>query len=298
MQEHISVLLHETVNILDPKEGETIVDATLGAGGHAKLVADRVGEYGYLIGIDEDEDAITRTRQALSGSRAKIFLAQNNFRNIDRVVADAQASAVNGIIFDLGLSTPQLEKSGRGFSFQKDEPLHMTFSKEVHEKVTAEVIVNEWSQETLEDILRGFGEERFARRIAGAIVTVRQAKHISRTGELVEIIEHAVPAWYRHRKTHCATKTFQALRIAANDEMGALSEGLEKGFALLAPGGKMAVITFHSIEDRFVKNFFKQKASEGKGILLTKKPIAPTKEETENNRRARSAKLRGLQKVL
>lgn len=298
MQEHISVLLHETVNILDPKPGETIVDATLGAGGHTRLVAEKVGEHGRLIGIDEDEDAIQRTKNALAGIKTQVFLAKNNFRHIDRVVSDAQVGAVNGIIFDLGLSTPQLEKSGRGFSFQKDEPLHMTFAKDVQGRITAEVILNEWSQETLEDILRGFGEERFAKRIAEAIVSAREVQPITRTGELVEIIESAVPAWYRHRKIHCATKAFQALRVAANDEMGALTEGLEKGFELLAPGGRMAVITFHSIEDRFVKNFFKQKASEGKGVLLTKKPIAPTREEVESNRRARSAKLRGLQKVL
>jgi 16S rRNA (cytosine1402-N4)-methyltransferase len=283
---------------LDPKQGGVYVDATLGAGGHTRLICERIGAQGTLIGIDEDEDALIRAKAATEGLGTNMHLIRGNFRNVAQIVHDLGYEHINGIMFDLGLSTPQLETSGRGFSFQRDEPLLMTFGKEGSALITAEVIVNEWSLETLTDILRGFGEERFAKRIASAIVAARETRRITRTSELVEIISHAVPAWYCHRKIHFATKTFQALRIAANDEMNALPEGLAGALELLAPGGIMAVISFHSLEDRFVKHFFKQKAQEGAGTLLTKKPIVPDKEELTHNRKARSAKLRALQKVL
>lgn len=204
--------------------------------------------------------------------------------------------SIDGVAFDLGFSTFQLETAGRGFSFLRDEPLIMTFSSvEGGRPFTAEDIVNGWSEETLSNILFGYGEERFSRQIAKAIVEARRKERITTTNALVEIVKAAVLGGYRNGPLHPATRTFQALRIAVNDELMALSEGLTGAFESLKPGGKMAVVSFHSIEDRIVKNFFKEKVAEG-AVLLAKKPIAPTFQETRMNPRSRSAKLRLIKK--
>lgn len=297
MTEHIPVLLHETVDGLALATGDIVIDGTVGGGSHSKEICKHIGASGVLIGIDADSTTLERARKALAGCTAQVHLTQNNFRNIDEAARQAGNATPNKILLDLGISSFDIEVSGRGFSFQKDEPLLMTLADMIDEStVTAQEIVNEWAEESIADILYGFGEERFSRRIAGAIVQARKEKRIESTSDLVTIIEGAVPGWYRNKRTHPATKTFQALRIAVNDEMGALSEVLEKGFNMLASGGRFAIISFHSLEDRMVKQFFIEKEKSGLAKRVTKKPITPSEKELEHNKRARSAKLRILEK--
>lgn len=287
---HTSVLLHQSIDGLSIVPGDIFVDGTLGSGGHSALVASKFGEKVNIIGIDRDRDAIERSRMTLSKLSKNITLIQDNFRNIDTVLRKIGINRVNKILLDVGLSSDQLETSGRGFTFQKDEPLLMTFEKE--SPVNAEVAINEWSEESLGQILKGFGEERYAKKIAKAIAEYRKTKRIKTTAELVSIIQNATPKSYHHGRIHPATKTFQALRIAVNDELNSLTEGLKRGFEILESGGRIAVISFHSLEDRIVKQFFNEIKKTGKGTLAFKKPITPTEEEIKNNPRARSAKLR------
>lgn len=301
VMKHIPVLLQECITLLDPKGGETVVDCTLNRAGHSLVLAKKIGKEGQLIGIDLDADAIAEAKknfQAAKFALPKIFIERTNFRHIDEVVQNAGVSHVDKILLDLGLSSHELDVSGRGFSFQRDEPLLMTFdSKPTKETVTAYDVVNSWNESTLADIIYGFGDEKYARRIAKAIVLAREEKPIGSTLELVGIIRGAVPSAYTRMKTHFATKTFQAIRMAVNDELGALEEVLEKAVRLLRQGGKMAVITFHSGEDRLVKRFFIDKVRAGEIKLLHKKPLAPTREEIISNPRARSAKVRGIEKI-
>ncbi len=295
---HQSVLLHEVITHLDIKKGDAVLDGTVNGGGHSKAFCAHLGKEGRLIGIDQDKDALERATKALSACAAPHSLIQENFRNLDLVLQNLGMKTVDKILLDLGFSSFQIETSGRGFSFQKDEPLLMTLKASPKpEDLTAEEIVNTWEEEHIADIIYGFGEERFSRRIAKGIVEARAKKHITTTGELSQIITESVPARYRSGKIHPATKTFQALRITVNDELGALTEGLEKGIRALSHGGRMAVISFHSLEDRIVKNMFRQKQKEGIVSILTKKPITPSKEETLGNKRARSAKLRVIEKL-
>lgn len=297
---HASVLLHEVIEGLAVKDGETFVDMTTNGGGHSSVICPFLGEKGTLIGIDADANALEKAKEKLSGCKAAVHLVPENFRNISSVLKALEREKVDKVLFDLGLSSNELENSGRGFSFQKDEPLLMTFSNDPSKVTfTAEDIVNTWDEENIATILSGYGEERFAKRIAERIVEARAMQKIHTTKELVGIIQLAVPGWYRSaRKIHFATKTFQALRMAVNDEIRALEEALNGAWEALSPRGRIAVISFHSMEDRLVKKFFKEKASEGKGRLLTKKPIVPGEEELRNNKRARSAKLRIIEKVL
>lgn len=292
---HKSVLLQETIDGLDIKASDTIVDCTLNGGGHTSEVFKRFGDKVNVIGIDADQSAIDRAEKKI-GKRKNFDTVCTNFRNLDAALQEVGAEKADKYIFDLGLSSDQLESSGRGFSFKKDEPLAMTFAVSGEEAVTAEQIVNDWSEESIAAILMGYGEESFAKKIAKAIVTERKTKKIETTTDLVKIIDIATPVWYQRKKTHPATKTFQALRIATNDEVSALEEGLAKAFEHLDGDGRIAVITFHSIEDRVVKQFFKQKANVGEGKLITKKPIIPTRDEVKDNPRSRSAKLRIIEK--
>ncbi|MCC2630928.1 MAG: mraW [Candidatus Paceibacter sp.] len=294
---HTSVLLHESIDGLAIVPGDVYVDGTLGSGGHAEEVAKRFGTSVRIIGIDMDADALARSRSRLEIVGAQADYVQGNFRNIDSILETLGITSVNRVLLDIGLSSNQLEESGRGFSFMRDEPLQMTFAKDVVEgDTTAETVVNEWSEETLATIIYGFGEERYSRRIAKAIVEARKIEPITTTGQLVEVIASAVPAGYKKGKIHFATRTFQAIRIAVNQELQALTEGLQKSFDLLAFGGRLAVISFHSLEDRIVKNFFRALAQDGKGILITKKPLEAGDEEQATNRRSRSAKLRIIEK--
>jgi 16S rRNA (cytosine1402-N4)-methyltransferase len=295
---HTSVLLHESIDGLRLKAGDIVVDGTLGSGGHTEEIAKQFGKDIRIIGIDMDTDALARSKKRLKSVGARIDFVQSNFKDIATILDKLEIKAVNGILLDIGLSSNQLEESGRGFSFKTDEPLHMTFQKNPKEEdVTAKTVVNEWSEETLATIIKGFGEERFAKRIARAIVEYRQLEPIETTFQLVDVIGSGVPGKYRNNhKLHFATRTFQAIRIAVNQELIALEHGLVNGFERLAFGGRMSVISFHSLEDRIVKHFFRQKANEHEATLITKRPLTATEAELELNRRSRSAKLRIIEK--
>jgi len=295
--QHKTVLLQEAIDGLDIRAGDIFVDGTLGGGGHSEEVCRRFGNAVVMIGIDLDPEAISRTAARLKDFDCNIKSIQGSFRNIDSLLDTLGVGQVDKILLDIGLSSNQFEESGRGFSFQKDEPLIMSFKKDLSpEDLTAREIVNTWDEENIAAILEGYGEEQFARRIARRICQVRDLAPIETTSDLVDVVMGATPKFYHHRKIHAATKTFQALRITVNDEIESLKDGLRKGFERLNPSGRIAVISFHSLEDREVKNFFKQKEEEGKGKRITKKPIVPTEEERDENPRSRSAKLRILEK--
>ena len=301
---HKTVLLQESVDGLAIQKGDVVVDGTLGGGGHSEEIAKHFGADITLIGIDMDQKAIERARERISKITPHAHFFRDNFRNIRKVLEKADLKKVNNarhcnrILLDIGLSSDQFEVSGRGFSFKRDEPLLMTFAEDPKEhEFTAWTIINEWAEESIADVIYGYGEEQFSRRIAKAIIEAREFRPINTTLELVHIIEACVPFFYRKGKINPATKTFQALRIAVNDELGALKQGIADGFELLAPKGRLAVISFHSLEDRIVKQFFKKLKDEEKGIVITKKAIVPTDEETKSNPRARSAKLRIIEKI-
>src|SRR3989344_411229 len=290
---HKSVLLQESILMLDIKPTDVVVDATVGGAGHSSALASHLGESGVLIGLDVDSQAIESAQETLIGVKPTIHLKVENFRNLGTVLQGLSIKAADKYLFDLGWSSIQLESSGRGLSFQKDEPLLMTLSDKVTPStLTAGRIVNEWSEEQIRTIIHSYADERFAKRIAEAIVRQREISPIATTKELADLILAAVPGWYRNRKTHPATKTFQALRITVNDELDALQEGLRSAQAHLSTGGRIAVISFHSMEDRIVKRMFREWEKEGQGKILTKKPMTPSREEQQENPRSRSAKLR------
>jgi 16S rRNA (cytosine1402-N4)-methyltransferase len=294
---HKTVLLHESIDGLDIHPGDTYLDGTLGSAGHAEEALRKVNNDLIVIGLDRDTEALSRSKKRL-GEFTKIFLIESSYADLDKALFGIGIEKINRFMLDLGLSSDQFETSGRGFTFKNDEPLLMTFKKDLNEDdLTAKFIVNNWGEESMADIIYGYGEEKYSRRIAKAIVNYREKKSIDTTGELVEIISQAVPAFYRRGRLHPATKTFQALRITVNDELNSLKTGLIKGFEKLASGGRMAIISFHSLEDRIVKNFNKEKADSGKSKIITKRPITPTEEEIRENPRSRSAKLRILEKI-
>jgi 16S rRNA (cytosine1402-N4)-methyltransferase len=280
---------------LDIKEDDIVVDATLGGAGHAKAIADKLGPEGKLLGFDLDHAAIERAQNALRDAKCQVELIEANFRELGSALPARSVREINSALFDLGWSSFQLEAE-RGFSFNTNDPLLMTYSVNPSSGLTAQQIVNLWSESSLSDIIFGWGEERYARRIARALVERREKAKFTTARELAETIASAVPAAYRHGRIHPATRTFQALRIAVNDELGALKEGLESAWKLLKPGGRIAVITFHSIEDRQVKQYFAGLEKSGEGKRLTKKPMVPTDDELRENPRARSAKLRVIEK--
>ena len=293
---HKTVLLNESIDNLNLKPGAIFFDGTLGGAGHSSKVCSDFNGTVRIIATDKDNLAIKNAKEKLSKLGCKSDLVLSDYRHLDIVLTNLGVNKVDGILFDLGLSSDQLETSGRGFTFRNNEPLLMTFSED-EQKVNAKVILNNWSEETIADILYGYSDERYSRRIAKAIVESRKVKPIETTFDLVEIIKNSVPVGYRGGKTHFATKTFQALRIAVNDEITALKEGMKKGWEFLKKGGRIAVISFHSVEDREVKFFFKEKAKNGEGKLINKKPITPNDEEIKENPRSRSAKLRVIEKI-
>jgi 16S rRNA (cytosine1402-N4)-methyltransferase len=294
---HASVLLKEIIEGLDLQDGDIYLDATVGSGGHMEAIWEKMKDKIELYGIDADETSIAIAQEKMDLAGAKPKLGMLNFRNIDKASEIFDIKNPTKILFDLGWSSDQFEEGGRGFSFQKDEPLVMTLKSKVNEEdTTAWDVVNKWSEESLSDVIYGYGEEKYARRIAKAIVEIRKQKPIETSKELSEIIKNAVPMFYRFGRIHPATRTFQAIRIAVNDELRALEEGLRKAFEILKSDGRIAVISFHSLEDRIVKNFFKSLVAEGKGEVLNKKPITPTEEEINRNPRSRSAKLRIFKK--
>ncbi len=294
---HKPVLLHEAIDGLALRANDIVVDATLGGAGHAALIAQALGKKGMLIGIDADHDAIERARVALANIAAKTIFIEGNFRDFAAELQKHGISRIDKALFDLGWSSYQLD-AGRGFSLKSDEPLLMTFAKEPKAgALTAARIVNEWAEVSIADVLYGWGEERYSRRIAKAIVERREKKHFLTAKELAETISASVPPRYRFGRIHPATRTFQALRIAVNDELGALASGLKAAWEALAPQGRIAVIAFHSLEDRIVKQIFKQWEDDGKGERITRKPLIASSREIAENPRARSAKLRIIQKI-
>lgn len=299
---HRTVLLQETIDGLNLGKNAVVVDGTFGGGGHSWEICHRFPDV-KIIAFDQDADTFSAKGGPASGwKKCNISFHNENFRNLDKVLKKEGIDKVDGIIFDLGLSSDQLENSGRGFSFLKDEPLLMQMKNRAEdgpaeEDPTAADIVNTWSEKSLADIIYGYGEEKFSRRIAKGIVRARERERIKTTFDLVKVIEDAVPAVYRRSRLHYATKTFQALRIAVNDELGALKEGLEKGFEVLKVGGRIGVISFHSLEDRIVKKFYKEKEKDSLGKSIYKKPVTAGDEEILQNNRARSAKLRILEKI-
>ena len=293
MESHVTVLKEVAVEALALKDSSRIVDATLGSGGHAALILSRLGKEGVLIALDLDETAIEAARGSLTGM-ANVNLVRENFRNIDRVL---KGQKVDGILADLGWRMEQFSGNGKGFSFRVDEELLMTLGDPKDYPFTARDIVNDWKEEDIANVLKGYGEERYAKRIAKRIVEVRVKHPIMTTFDLVHIIETSVPSAYQRGRIHAATRTFQALRIAVNDELDALRDFIHKAVKALDTKGRLVIITFHSLEDRIVKHTFKGFMEAGEGTVLTKKPIRATEEETKENTRSRSAKLRIFEKA-
>lgn len=295
---HVTVLRKEGVEGLALTPDAIVVDATLGAGGHTSEILKILNTDGTLIALDADPTALDALKGTLEG-KATLHLVNANFRNIDTVLSDLAIEHVDAILADLGWRMEQFAEGGKGFSFQIDEPLDMTFGDPTNTDAypfTAKDIVNEWSEDSIANVLKGYGEERFAKRIARKIAEVREQNPITTSGELVAVVNDAVPAFYKTGKTHPATRTFQALRIAVNDELASLEEFIGKSVAALSPKGRLAIITFHSIEDRIVKHTFRTLKEEGTVSLITKKPITSNDEELHSNPRARSAKLRIIEK--
>lgn len=300
---HLPVLQKEVIEYLDPKTNENFVDATIGLGGHTIAILERTAPEGKVLGIELDPELYRK----LAGTKInRLILKNDSYINLKKIVEEHNFKPVQGILFDLGISSWHLEKSGRGFSFQRDEPLDMRYSEQCY--LTAGKIVNEWSEKEIEKILREYGQERFSRGIAKKIVTRRKAEPIKTTLQLVKIIKEAVPKKYHRGKPrrsaygtlrgrHPATRTFQALRIAVNDELENIKKALPQALEVLASDGRIVIISFHSLEDRIVKNFFKENTKKGQLEVLTKKPISPGLEELKKNPRSKSAKLRAATRL-
>jgi 16S rRNA (cytosine1402-N4)-methyltransferase len=303
--QHKPVLYQEIIHALQPRSGGRYVDGTLGAGGHARGILEACAPDGQLLGLDVDPQALALARETLAPYEGRIHLAQASHITLADQLASLDWDAIDGIILDLGASSMQFDNPERGFSFMQDGPLDMRFG--VNATMSAEEIVNTFEQKELADIIFKYGEDRDARKIARAIV---QSRPLHTTGQLVAVIEKASPR--RGDKTHPATQTFQALRIAVNDELAAVEKTLPQAVASLKVGGRCAVISFHSLEDRIVKEYFREQSKdlinppyeriyevERKAIvkLVNKKPIVPTEEEIKENPRARSAKLRVIEKL-
>ncbi len=306
---HIPVLQKEVLKYLNPKPNENFIDCTIGEGGHTLAILERNGPKGKVLGIEWDLKQIENCKLKIKNFKERVILVWDNFANLKAITERERFWQVSGILFDLGLSSWHLEESKRGFSFLRNEPLVMRYNRNhgesisrdssgisVEEGLTAEKIVNEWPEKEIEKILKEFGQERFAKQIAKKIIEERKSKTIKTTFQLVEIIKQATPPWYQRRKIHPATRTFQALRIAINDELNNLEMALPQALEILKKGGRMVVISFHSLEDRIVKNFFRKKSKKNL-IILNKNPIRPTFEEIKINPRSRSAKLRVAQKI-
>lgn len=307
---HKSVLLEETIESLNIKPDGVYVDGTLGGGGHAYEVCRRLGEGGRLIGIDQDADAIAAASERLKEFGDKVTIVRSNYENIEGVLRELGIGEVDGIYLDLGVSSYQLDTADRGFTYrEEDAPLDMRMDQRNTE--TAKDIVNNYTESELFHIIRDYGEDRFAKNIAKHIVRARQEKEIETTGELTEIIKAAIPAKVRATGGHPAKRTFQAIRIELNKELEVLENSIDTMTELLAPGGRLSIITFHSLEDRIVKNRFRTNENpctcppdfpvcmcgkKSRGRVVTRKPILPSEEELSENKRSKSAKLRVFEK--
>jgi 16S rRNA (cytosine1402-N4)-methyltransferase len=290
---HTAVLKKEVLEYLDPKKNENFVDGTVGEGGHAEDILNKNGPEGKVLGIDLDPQQIVYSHWLEAIFNGRVILINDSYTNLKEILERKNFGAVNGILLDLGMSSAQLEGTQKGFSFQVDQGLDMRYN-DLTGYLTAEKIVNEYPEERIEKILREYGEEKFSKKIAKNIVEQRKQGRIKTTFQLIEIIKDATPSSYWRGKIHYATRTFQALRIAVNDELENIKKVLPDALSVLAPGGRLVVISFHSLEDRIVKDFFR-KAKEIK--LLTKKPVTAGRDELSKNPRSRSAKLRAIIKL-
>jgi 16S rRNA (cytosine1402-N4)-methyltransferase len=296
---HLPVLQKEILEYLDPKPNQNFIDATLGEGGHTLAILERTFPSGKVLGIDWSPEIIENWSSALlkiKNLRKRLILVCDNFANLTKIVKKLNFKDVSGILFDLGLSSWHLEKSKRGFSFLREEILDMRYNLKT-QILKASDIVNSWPIYQIEKILREYGQEQFARKISKEIEKERKKNKIQTTFQLVKIIKRATPSWYHHQRIHFATKTFQALRIAVNDELNNLKKALPQTLEILEKSGKLVVISFHSLEDRIVKNFFRENFKKGSLKILTKKPITPSLKEIKSNPRSRSAKLRAGEKI-
>ena len=308
--EHKSVLLYETVDSLNIRPDGIYVDGTLGGGGHAYEVCRRLGEHGRLIGIDQDADAIAAATKRLEPFADKVTVVRSNYENIASVLHELGIEKVDGIYLDLGVSSYQLDTASRGFTYREDAPLDMRMDQ--RNTQTAADIVNTYSEMELYRIIREYGEDRFAKNIAKHIVRQRQEKPYETTGELIETIKAAIPAKIRATGGHPAKRTFQAIRIELNHELDVLNCSIDTMIDLLNPGGRLSIITFHSLEDRIVKKRFRDNENpcicppefpvcmcgrKSKGTVITRKPIVPGEEELEYNKRSKSSKLRVFERA-
>lgn len=310
MFHHVTVLKNEAVEGLNIKENGVYVDCTLGGAGHSALIASKLGTKGKLICIDQDDKAIENARSLLSEWNDRIILVKSNFRKLHQVIDDLGYEKVDGVLYDLGVSSPQLDEAERGFSYNHDAPLDMRMDQ--HSSLTAYDVVNRWDEVDIANVIYRYGEEKFSRRIARKIIEQRAESPIETTFQLVEVIKQGIPAAARRKGPHPAKRTFQAIRIAVNDELQAFEDSLGQALQSIHVQGRISVITFHSLEDRICKQFFKSQnesctcppgfpqcvcGQEQKLKIITKKPILPSKEEVEGNPRARSAKLRIAEKL-
>ncbi len=308
MEKHVSVLLNETISSLNLNENSIIVDATLGYGGHSSNILERIN-MGYLFAFDQDSEAIRHSTDRLSKIGANFTIVQSNFVHMKEELAKRGVTQVDGVLFDLGVSSPQLDDAERGFSYHQDAKLDMRMDRS--QKLSAYDVVNSYSKEELSRIFYQYGEDKFSNNIAKKIVEYRAQKPIETTLELVEVIKSAVPMKFRMDK-HPARQIFQAIRIEVNHELDVIEPALEQALDLIKVGGRVCVITFHSLEDRIVKNYFKEKCEIDKAVrgmpnipleylpdfkLVTNKAIVPSDEELEQNPRARSSKLRVIERI-
>ena len=308
---HIPVLFHEIMDIMAPKAGEVFVDCTLGGGGHSRGFLERMGDDGRLIGIDQDTNALKAAQDNLAEFGERVTYVHSNYNNLDEILNQYAPDGVDGILFDIGVSSHQLDEKDRGFSYMQDAPLDMRMDQS--RKFSAWDVVNTYSEDELHRIIKEYGEERWAKRIAKFIVDFRKDKSVDTTGELVDIIKRAIPKGAREEGSHPAKRTFQAIRIEVNDELGVLTRTISVAAKHLKKGGRLGIISFHSLEDRIVKEQFRYLASDcicppelpfcqcdkvSEVKILTRKPVTATEEELAANSRSKSAKFRAVEKIV
>ena len=308
---HIPVLFHEIMDIMAPQPGEVFVDCTLGGGGHSRGFLERMGDDGRLIGIDQDTNALQAAGANLAEFGDRVTYVHSNYNNLDEILNTYAPDGVDGILFDIGVSSHQLDEKDRGFSYMQDAPLDMRMNQS--QNFGAWDVINTYSEEELHRIIKEYGEERWAKRVAQFIVEFRKEKPVETTGELVDIIKRAIPKGAREEGSHPAKRTFQAIRIEVNDELGVLTRTISVAAKHLKKGGRLGIISFHSLEDRIVKEQFRYLASDcicppelpfcqcdkvSEVKILTRKPVTATKEELEANSRSKSAKFRAVVKIV